>query len=155
MKAATLVFATEPPTAEECDNFYHASRDQHLVQTSRDPDYSLCEKDEKGEPIITREDKVPIPVELTMYEHHIYPFATKNYKASRKDGALAIRNLEKVLLEAQKNEDRRDLLANSVEANLRKEGKMNWRRGSISEGAKEERKKKGENRHGRRGSVIK
>jgi ankyrin repeat protein len=154
-QAIETVFNAEPPTDEECDNFYKASREQHLVQQSRSFDFSSCAKDEKGNPIITRDDKMPMPVELTMYEHHIFPYATKNYKANRKDGAEAIQNLESVLDEAMANEKRRDLLANSVEANLRKSGKMNWRRGSVSEDAAKERKRKNENRFARRGSVIK
>ena len=126
---AVDLFEATPPTEEECDAFYATSRTANLVQPHREQDFSGCPKDADGNPIITRQDMIPMAPELKMHEHHIFPTATTNYKASRKDGAQAIRNLDMLLEQSGINEARRDNLANSVEVNMRKEGKMNWRRG--------------------------
>ena len=55
--------------------------------------------------------------------------------------------------ESVKNEARRDKLANSVEDNLRREGKMVWKDSTEDEEVK--RKMKGVNARGRRSSIIK
>jgi hypothetical protein len=77
------------------------------------------------QPIITREDKLPIPPGQKLPEGHIFPTAVKHYKAPRKEGQDAIRGLVKIKEEARVNEQRRQFLANSLEHQLRKEGKMN------------------------------
>jgi hypothetical protein len=65
-KQAIELLEQEPPTPEECDAFYEASKERHLVQQHREHDFSDCPKDEHGNPIVTRDDKLPMPVELTM-----------------------------------------------------------------------------------------
>ncbi len=145
----------EPPTEEETILFMQAAKAEHLVQTMRVHDYSSLPRDKDGNPIITREDKVPVPAELGMPEHHILPFATKNFKALRQDGASAIRNLVQSVEQSEKNEERREILAHSVEYNLRASGKMNWRPEDASEEAMEKKKQMHRSSTGRRGSIIK
>jgi hypothetical protein len=128
----------EPPTEEECHDFLQTARDKFLVQTMRAFDFSRVPKDENGNPIITREDKLPIPKELSIPEHYIFPEAKSAYGALRKDGASAIKSLVLLVDQSSKNEERRDHLANSVEENLRKEGKMVWRESSAKEVEKKE-----------------
>mmetsp|Transcript_3518 Transcript_3518/g.6584 ORF Transcript_3518/g.6584 Transcript_3518/m.6584 type:complete len:282 (+) Transcript_3518:157-1002(+) len=143
----------EPPTVEECSSFLSTCRSTLLVQTLRILDITTLPKDSLGNPIITRDDKLPIPLPLTIPEHHIYPKAVQSYSALRKDGASAIRSLNMLVDESVKNEARRDKLANSVEDNLRREGKMVWKDSTEDEEVK--RKMKGVNARGRRSSIIK
>jgi len=114
-------------TKEQIAAFHDSHNAEYKVQEVRIPctDYPSAPRDEKGELIQSREDLVPVPIELDMPEHHIFPFAENNYKAGRNDGAAAIRNLVIVTEESAKNEHRREFLANSTEVHLRKQGLMN------------------------------
>ena len=137
----------------ECHDFLQTARDKYLVQTMRAFDFSSAPKDENGNPIITREDKIPIAKELSMPEHHIFPEAKSAYGALRKDGASAIKSLVMLVDQSTKNEERRDLLANSIEVNLRNEGRMVWKETTAEEVEKKEALSKC--RTGRRSSIIK
>lgn len=127
---AVKLFDVEPPTEEEKKGYMAMLKAKYHCQTHRTFDFRHCKRDKNGEIIITREDKVPVPIELTMPEHHIFPHAVESYGALRKDGASAIRDLVMLVDQSTRNEHRRDLLANSLEVNLRREGKLNWRKGS-------------------------
>ncbi len=117
----------EPPTEEAIAETRRANKERDEVKrTPNFVDMDSCPRDPvTGKIIVSREDKLPIPPELNMPEHHIYPFAKKNFQAKRKDGVGAIRNLVKVKEQAEINEVRRQFLANSIEYNLRKKGLMN------------------------------
>ncbi|GMH70144.1 hypothetical protein TL16_g05336 [Triparma laevis f. inornata] len=143
----------EPPTEEECHDSLQTAREKQLVQTRRKLDISTLPVDSHGNPIIKREDKLPIPKELSIPEHHIFPQAQTAYGAVRKDGASAIKSLVMLVDQSVLNEHRRDQLANSVEENLRKEGKMVWK--DSTEDEVEKRAMKGKNARGRRSSIIK
>ena len=113
-------------TKEQVATFHADNKEEFHVQEHRIPstDYPSAPRDEEGKLIESREDKVPVPIELDMPEHHIFPYAEKNYGASRGD-VMAIRNLVAVKEESKKNEKRREYLANSTEVLLRRQGLMN------------------------------
>ena len=127
-KCALFLSDMIPPSDEEVLIFFNANKEKHYCQLTKSFNLESCPIDPKtGKPIIMREDKLSTPVELTMPEHHIYPFAIKNFESGRggKQGKLAIRNLKKMVCESGNNEQRRQFLANSIEYNLRKQGLMN------------------------------
>ena len=127
-KCALYLSDMVPPSEEEVKIFFGANKEKHHCKTTKILNLESCPIDPKtGKPIVTREDKLSTPVELTMPEHHIYPYAIKNFESGRggKQGKLAIRNLNKMVKESKNNEQRRQFLANSIEYNLRKQGLMN------------------------------
>jgi len=131
---ALKLFDLEPPNEEERAGYLAMVREKHHCQTHREFDFSRCEKDENGNYIITREDKLPVPVELSIPEHHIFPHAKESFGALRKDGASAIRDLVMLVDQSYKNEVRRDRLANNVEHQMRGEAERgaNRRAGNVS-----------------------
>jgi len=114
-------------TDEQVQAFHVDNKAEYHVQEHRIPstDYPSAPRDKEGNLIESRENKVPVPIELQMPEHHIMPYAEKNYSAGRSDGVMAIRNLVEVKEQSKKNETRRQFLANSTEVLLRKQGLMN------------------------------
>ena len=119
-------YEKDPMKVDEILAFLEAEGEIYdLHFTKRVLNLEYCQLDKNGNPVVLREDKLPIPLGQTIPENHILPTALKNYKALRKDGKQAIKNLVNVKEEARVNEQRRNFLANSSEHMLRLEGKMN------------------------------
>jgi hypothetical protein len=121
------VNASDPYPVSEVLNFLETEGeiyDLHYVKREINLEYCAIDPITK-ERIITREDKLPIPPGQKLPEGHIFPSAQKHYKALRQDGRQAIRGLVEATKESELNTQRRELLANSVEYELKRAGKMN------------------------------
>ena len=131
LEVAEAFLRLPPPTEEVVEEVRGKSKERYGVEKKSSADYAgmLAATgieveffDKLRDP---RTDKIPVPKELSMPEHFIHPYAVKNYKAKRKDGARSIKNLVTSVDESGKNAARRELLANALEVEMRSQGLMN------------------------------